>query len=111
MRMETVRKRAALRTLSLVLIALAVAAGVAVASIESGRWLADVKYLASDGLKGRGSGSPELNQAANYIADQFKKAGLEALNGSYFQPFDAVIGAELGQNNQLAMLEIGRAHV
>ncbi|MBF8305488.1 MAG: Peptidase, partial [Acidobacteria bacterium] len=100
MRMETVRRRPAWRTLPLVLLALVVAAGIAAAHIRSERWLEDVKYLASPALKGRGSGSPELNQAASYIADQFKKAGLETLNGSYFQPFEAVIGAEFGQNNQ-----------
>ena len=107
-REEAVRIRPISKTLLLVLAALVVAAGVATASIQSDRWLADVKYLASPGLKGRGSGSPELNQAANYIADQFKKAGLEALRGSYFQPFDAVIGAELGQNNQVALLGTSR---
>ncbi|MGH9784213.1 MAG: M28 family peptidase, partial [Terriglobia bacterium] len=84
-------------------VALALAVGVATAHIRSERWLEDVKFLASPDLKGRGSGSPELNQAANYIAEQFKKTGLEALNGSYFQPFEAVIGTELGQNNQLAL--------
>jgi len=108
MRMQTVRRRPAWRTLPLVLLALAAAAGIAAAHIRSERWLEDVKYLASPALKGRGSGSPELNQAASYIADQFKKAGLETLNGSYFQPFEAVIGAEFGQNNQLASLGSSR---
>jgi len=54
-------------------------------------------------MKGRGSGSPELTQAANYIADQFKAIGLEPLNGTYFQPFEAVVGAEMGRNNSLAL--------
>jgi hypothetical protein len=44
-----------------------------------------------------------LTQAANYIADQFKKIGLEPLNGTYFQPFEAVVGAEMGRNNELAL--------
>jgi hypothetical protein len=61
-----------------------------------------VKYLAGDELKGRGNGTPELNQAADYIADQFRKAGLELLRGSYFQPFTATTGAELGPGNRLA---------
>ena len=81
-----------------------VAAGAAGTAVRGDRWLADVKYLASDSLKGRGNGSPELNQAAAYIAEQFKKAGLEPVRGSYFQPFEAVIGAELGQNNHLVLL-------
>lgn len=83
--------------------ALALAVGAATANIRGDRWLEDVKYLSSDALKGRGSGSPELTLAANYIADQFKKIGLEPLNGTYFQPFDAVVGAEMGKNNELAL--------
>lgn len=35
-----------------------------------------VYYLASDKLKGRGTGTPEEAKAAKYIAKQFKKAGL-----------------------------------
>jgi hypothetical protein len=108
MRIETVRRRPAWRTLPLVLLALVAAAGIASGHIRSDRWLEDVKYLASPALKGRGSGSPELNEAANYIAEQFKKTGLETLNGSYFQPFEAVIGAELGQSNQVALLGSSR---
>ena len=75
------------------LVAVVLATGAATSSIRGDRWLADVKYLASDDLKGRGSGTPELNQAATYIADQFKKTGLEPVRGSYFQPFQVTVGA------------------
>ena len=53
--------------------------------------VAPLRYLASDELKGRGFGRPELDIAADYIADQFKKAGAQPIpgTGSYFQPFDA----------------------
>ena len=94
--------RLPLRIFLLVLAALALVAG-ATANIRGDRWLEDVKYLSSDALKGRGSGSPELTQAANYIADQFKKIGLEPIGGTYFQPFDAAVGAEMGRNNELAL--------
>jgi len=97
-------KRALSAALLSALVALVLATGAATTSIRSDRWLADVKYLASDALKGRGSGTPELNQAATYIADQFKKAGLEPVRGSYFQPFEATVGAEMGPNNSLALL-------
>lgn len=36
----------------------------------------NLSYLASDKLKGRGTGTPEERKAAAYIAKQFKKAGL-----------------------------------
>ncbi|MBI3895793.1 MAG: M28 family peptidase [Acidobacteria bacterium] len=74
------------------------------ASVSSVRWLADVKYLASDQMKGRGDGSPELDLAADYIAEQFRKAGLEPLASGYFQPFEAVVGADLGTENSLVLL-------
>ena len=66
-------------------------------------YLADVKYLASDALKGRGDGSPELDQAADYIAAKFKEAGLEPAgdNGTYFQNFEITTGAQLGAKNEL----------
>ena len=36
-----------------------------------------IKFLASDKLKGRGTGSPEEIVAAEYIAKQFRKIGLQ----------------------------------
>src|SRR5262244_2429317 len=38
---------------------------------------ADVAFLASDTLQGRATPSPGLDAAADYIASQFRKAGLE----------------------------------
>ena len=97
------QRQPALRIFLLLAAALALAVGAATANIRGDRWLEDVKYLASPAMKGRGSGSPELTQAANYIAEQFKKIGLEPLNNTYFQPFEAVVGAEMGRNNELAL--------
>src|SRR5262245_22334534 len=71
------------------------------APVHSDRWLNDVKFLASDDLKGRGDGTPELDKAADYIANQFRKTGLEPLPGGFFQPFTANVGAEMGKDNQL----------
>jgi len=51
------------------------------------RMMSSIKYLASEELKGRGLGTPEIDQAAGYIAQQFEEAGLKALNGSYYQKF------------------------
>jgi hypothetical protein len=48
-----------------------------------------VTFLASDKLMGRGTGTPEELVAANYIAAQFKKIGLQPAgqNGSFFHHF------------------------
>jgi len=46
----------------------------------------DISFLASDLLEGRGSPSRGLDVAAEFIASEFRRAGLEpAVNGDYFQ--------------------------
>lgn len=46
----------------------------------------DVEFLASDKLKGRGTGTPELERAADYIAQRFRKIGLQPASArGYFQ--------------------------
>jgi Peptidase family M28/PDZ domain len=49
-----------------------------------------VAFLASDKLKGRGTGSPEELKAAQYIAKQFKKIGLQPKGdkGTWLHQFD-----------------------
>jgi Peptidase family M28/PDZ domain len=48
-----------------------------------------IGYLASDKLKGRGTGTPEEQAAAKYLAKQFKKIGLRPKgdDGGYFHRF------------------------
>jgi len=72
-------------------------------ALSPSRYLADVTYLASDALKGRGDGSPELDQAADYVAGKFREAGLMPAgdNGTYFQNFEITTGAQLGAKNEL----------
>src|SRR6266849_1423430 len=41
------------------------------------RWWAHVKVLADDSMEGRDTGSPAHRRAAEYVAAQFRKAGLE----------------------------------
>jgi hypothetical protein len=48
---------------------------------------ADISFLASDKLKGRGTSSPEELLAAKYISGKFKNAGLTAFNNSYLKSF------------------------
>lgn len=49
----------------------------------------DVTFLASDDCEGRGPGTKGLELAAEYIAGEFKEAGLKPGRGEkgYFQPF------------------------
>lgn len=53
--------------------------------------MAHVTALASPEMRGRGVGSPELRQAADYIAAQFAAIGLEpgGDRGTWFQAFDS----------------------
>ncbi len=52
------------------------------------KMMSTIKYLSSDKLKGRGLGTPELDKAANYIAEAFKDAGLKPLlKTGYYQTF------------------------
>ncbi|GAB3173794.1 M20/M25/M40 family metallo-hydrolase [Telluribacter humicola] len=51
-----------------------------------------VNYLASDRMKGRGTGSRENDKAARYVIKQFKKLGLSPMGtDGYRQPFTAKI--------------------
>jgi Zn-dependent M28 family amino/carboxypeptidase len=75
----------------------------AVTELSSARYLDDVKFLASDDMQGRGDGSPELDKAADYIAEQFRRAGLSPAgdNNTYFQNFEVTTGASRGPKNEL----------
>jgi hypothetical protein len=69
------------------------------------RYLDHIKFLASPEMRGRETGSPELEKAANYIANQFRADGLHPLNGkSYLQPFDVTTTAKMGRNNRFEIL-------
>ncbi len=61
----------------------------AAAQASEERLRKDVFYLASDELEGRGPTTQGLQKAADYVADQFKKAGLKpgGVDGTWFQPF------------------------
>ena len=45
------------------------------------------KYLSSDELEGRRTFSKGIDKAAEFIANEFKQAGLTKLNNSYLQSF------------------------
>src|SRR5689334_12303379 len=79
---------------------LAITGGLFAADLSPTEYLDYVKYLASDQMKGRATGSPELNQAADYIASKFRSMHLQPLKGaSYFQDFEVTTSAKLGPHN------------
>src|SRR5918995_5147730 len=92
------------RLLAIVLLSAALTADSRPA-IQPGALLAHVKFLSSDELEGRGNGTKGLERAAEYIAEQFKAAGLQpgAANGSWFQPFELVTGLTVGEANRLTL--------
>ncbi|MEP6538819.1 MAG: M28 family peptidase [Bryobacteraceae bacterium] len=95
------RLAGAVSVLSVVLLA-ASPARLGTAEISAQRYLEDVRYLASDNLKGRGTGTPELEKAAKYIAQQFHKAGLQPIDGKkYEQAFTVSVNSHLGPLNRL----------
>jgi hypothetical protein len=61
----------------------------ALAKASEERLRHDIDYLASDALEGRGPTTKGLDKAAEFIADEFKQAGLKpgGVDGTYFQPF------------------------
>ena len=78
------------------------AGGTFAATMSSNEYLGIIKYLASPEMRGRATGSPELEKAAAYIRDQFRSMNLKPLIGdSYFQDFDVTTSARLGTKNSL----------
>lgn len=49
--------------------------------------LNDVKYLSSDAMKGRKTGTPENKLAATFVASRFKSLGLKSFSPDYMQAF------------------------
>jgi hypothetical protein len=90
-------------------LALALAAAAWGADIDPEAYQAHVRYLASDELKGRASGSPQLEQAAAYIERQFAANGVKSIPGSsYQQEFTVDDGARLQGDNRAHFVQAGR---
>lgn len=68
----------------------------------------DIKFLASDRLQGRLTGSPQAADAAEWIAGKFKAYGLISAVPEYFQKYDFNSKAVLGKNNSLAFFVKGK---
>ncbi|MCS6852191.1 MAG: M28 family peptidase, partial [Gemmataceae bacterium] len=74
------------------------------AAVEN-RMRQDLTFLASDECEGRGVGTKGIDKAADYIAEQFRRAGLKpaGADGTYFQPFTMNGPAEIDGPNWLTL--------
>jgi len=93
----------------------AIAAAMLVGSIglraddTASRWWAHVEALANDGMEGRNTGSPGHKRAAEYVAAQFKKSGLEpASAGGYIQPVAFKTRRIVEAQSSLAVIRNGK---
>jgi len=86
-----------------ILLAAQVFANEAVTSTERLRY--DVYFLASDALEGRRTGTVGANTAADFIASQFRQAGLEPRGdaGSFLQAFTFISGVRAGSGTKLTL--------
>ena len=82
---------------------------IATPTIDPDRFLNHIKYLASPEMRGRATGSPELEKAADYIARQFRAIGLKPLDANgYFQAFPVTTNARIGHDNHFEFVEGGK---
>jgi hypothetical protein len=100
----SVRKFLATCVGSAIVVLLATSSALAQGSTDN-PLMGHLRYLASDELKGRGNGTPELDEAADYIAELFREYGLVAAGNetTYFQEFDVSMGRSLGPQNQVTL--------
>ena len=94
-----------MRRALVLLLLLAPALTAATPPIDAERLIGHIQFLASDDMKGRAAGSPELERAADYIAQQFNDIGLKpgGDNGTWFEPFGLVAGLTVGEGNSLVV--------
>src|SRR5437899_11811160 len=74
----------------------------AIETIRRDELKADLFFLASDGMRGRLTGTPEYALAAEWIAARYTRLGLQpvAPGGSFYQRFDLVL-SRLAEGNRL----------
>ena len=71
--------------------------------IETGELQDHVKFLSSDSLKGRQTGTPGDSLAAYYIKFQLSQAGLKPLSGDGFQRYKVADKVTAGEKNFLSV--------
>lgn len=79
-------------------------------SISETALSSDLHFLASDEMRGRLVGTPEIAVASTWIRDRFESLGLQPAGdaGSYYQTFE-ITSFSLGDGNRLTVDGSGRA--
>src|SRR5580704_3425634 len=78
------------------------------AKVDPNLYLNDVKYMASPELKGRATGSPELETAARFLAGKYREFGVKPANGkSYLQSFPVTTESKPGPRNRFTFTDNG----
>ncbi len=79
-------------------------------AIRAENLIEKIHALTAPEMEGRGSGTPGEARAADYIAGEFRKIGLEPAGdqASYFQSFDITLGVRVGKDNRLTLETDGR---
>jgi len=90
-----------MKTRSLILCVLAagsLAFGQTDSDFDATRYVDHIRFLASPELRGRATGSPELEKAAQYIEQHYRALKLKPAPGAtgYLQPFQVTTSAKLG---------------
>ncbi|HEY1911191.1 MAG TPA: hypothetical protein VGG73_09735, partial [Vicinamibacterales bacterium] len=93
-----------------ILTMVAMLAGVVGLRADQQRWWSYVQALANDGMEGRDTGSAAHKRAAEYVAAQFEKAGLEpaGING-YIQPVAFKTRRIVEAQSSLALMTHGKS--
>lgn len=78
-------------------------------SPEAERWWGHVRFLASDSLQGRDTGSEGYRKAAAYVAEQLAALGVKPVSGdSYLQEMDLVSRRLVEERCRLALVRNGK---
>ncbi len=78
-------------------------------AIDPKLYLDEVKYLASPELRGRMTGTPELEIAAKFIAGKYREFGLKPADGkNYYQAFEFTASARPGRDLRLQVTDQGK---
>jgi len=78
-------------------------------SLETQRYVQDIKTLTQPKMEGRGDGTKGLVRAEHLLADRYKKLGLlPAGKNGYLQPFVVTTGAKLKKDNHLIVSKAAR---
>jgi Zn-dependent M28 family amino/carboxypeptidase len=77
---------------------------------DAKRWWSHVEALAGDAMEGRNTGSPAHKRAAEYVAAQFQKAGLEPAGaaGGFVQPVKFKTRRIVEAQSSLAIVRDGK---